>query len=410
MLRPESRATTILLAMLTGVPPFATSMFMPSLPDISRSLSASPAEVQLSITAYLVGLAIGQIFYGPFADKYGRKLVMLVAMAIFSLATLLCALAPNIEILMLGRALQAVGGAGAIVITRAMVRDTHDGVLAARELALMASFMSISPIVAPILGGVLQTASGWRSTFVVLLIFGLLLTAAFWLLLGETLKHRTQEPLSFGSVFRTFGTFLRSPMYLANIALGAGAFAGGYAWLSGSSFILQDLHHLTPLQFSLVFAISSVGFLIGNTLAARFVMRRGIGFTVLAGCSAIGLASAMLLAAMTLGYNSVTVLTACAVVYLAGQGLVMPQTMAASLMAFPRAAGAASSLAGFIQQGCGGISAAVVGYYMGQSEWPVVWGMVLMGAFVVVVGFATHRMRTPKPALHGNADRPEPGA
>jgi len=395
MLRPESRATTILLAMLTGIPPFATSIFLPSMPDISRDLAASPAEVQLTITSYLVGLAVGQIFYGPVTDRYGRRPVMLVAMLIFSAATALCAAAPSIEILMAGRALQAVGGAGAIVVTRAIVRDTHDGPRAARELAVMASFMSVAPIVAPVLGGFLQTLFGWRSTFVVLLAVGLLLIAAFWLLLSETLKQRVQEPLSLGAVFSTFGVFLRSSAYLANVALGAFTFAGAYAWLSGSSFVLQDIYHYSPVQFSVVFALSSVGFLAGNALAARIVMQRGLDFTIIAGCWAIAAASLALLLAMATGYNSVPVFTALAVVYLAGQGLVMPQTMAAALMAFPRNAGAASSLAGFIQQGCGGVAAAVIGAFMGLSEWPVVWGMVSMGFLVFVLGLATRRIRVP---------------
>ncbi len=393
ILRPDSRAMTVLLAVLNGIAPFSTSVFMPSLPDIARDLQVTPAQVQLSITAYLFGLASGQIFYGTISDRYGRKPVMMVALLIFCGATIVCGLAQSIEVLILGRALQAIGGAGVIVIVRAIIRDVHEGARAARELAIMGAILSLSPIMAPILGGFLQVWFGWRSTFIALLVVGVVFVIAAWFLLVETLRQQATDPLSLSGTFSTFGMLLRDPNYTSNVALGAGAFAGGYAWLSGSAFVLQDLHHLSPVEFAVVFAISSIGFLIGNTLAARLSMRRGLNFTISIGAGALLFASVFLVAAMALGFNSVPMLTFPNIIFLSGMGLVMPQSMASAMMKFRRHAGAASSLAGFIQQGAGGISAAVVGYFMGATEWPVVWGVASMGFFVFALWLLSSGIR-----------------
>lgn len=383
---------TVLLATLTGMAPFATSMFMPSLPDIARTFDVSATQVQLSVTAYLFGLAIGQIFYGPIADRFGRKPVVLAALTIFSAATIVCAVAPTVEVLIAARALQAVGGAGTIVLARAIVRDSHEGPQAARELALMSSFMALAPIIAPIFGGVLQAWFGWRSTFVALVVIALIQLIIVMFLVSETIRQRTSE-LSISSTFRTFGLFLRNPAYLANTALGAGAFAGGYAWLSGSAFVLQNLHGLGVVEFSIVYVISSIGFLVGNASASRLVMRYGINTTMGVGAITLLVASVALLLLLGLGINSVTALVVPSTLFLAGMGMVMPQSFAGSLMMFPNNAGAASSLAGFIQQSAGGISAGAVGFFIGESEWPVVLGIASMGIFVFVVWILTNRVR-----------------
>src|SRR5690349_5338040 len=156
MLRPDTFALTALLALLTAFGPVSTDMYLPSLPDIGRVLSASPAEVQLTLSAYLIGFAIGQITYGPFSDRYGRRPVLLIALALFCAGSLVCAVSPRIDVLIAARTLQALGGAGAIVIARAIVRDLYAGARAGRELSLMGSIMAIAPIVAPLIGGVLQ--------------------------------------------------------------------------------------------------------------------------------------------------------------------------------------------------------------------------------------------------------------
>src|SRR5262249_36985887 len=163
MLRPGTFALTALLAALTAIGPLSTDMYLPSLPDIARRLDASTAQVQLTISTYLIGFAIGQILYGPVSDRYGRKAVLIAALALYCAASIACTLSTSIEMLYLGRAAQALGASGSLVVTRAIVRDLYSGARAGRELSLIGSVMALGPVLAPILGGALQMSFGWRS-------------------------------------------------------------------------------------------------------------------------------------------------------------------------------------------------------------------------------------------------------
>ena len=189
MLRPGTFALTALLAGLSAVGPLTTDMYLPSLPDIARQLDASTAQVQLTISAYLIGFAVGQIFYGPVSDRHGRKPVLLAAIALYCVASLACALSTSIEMLIVARAFQALGGSGGIVLARAIVRDIYSGARAGRELSLIGSVMALAPVLAPIAGGLLQTGFGWRATFLVLALAGLAGAGTIWALAAGNLEH-----------------------------------------------------------------------------------------------------------------------------------------------------------------------------------------------------------------------------
>ena len=188
MLRPDTFALTALLALLTALGPLAVDMYLPSFPDIARLLSASPATVQLTLSLYMVAYAVGQIVYGPLSDRFGRIPVLRAALGIYCVASLACALAPNIELLLAARALQALGSSGAIVLARAVVRDLYSGARAGRELSLMGAIMALAPVGAPMIGGVLQSGFGWRSHFILQIAFGLIAALFVWRKLPETLK------------------------------------------------------------------------------------------------------------------------------------------------------------------------------------------------------------------------------
>src|SRR6516165_6774850 len=188
MLRPGTFALTLLLSFLTALGPLSMDMYLPSLPDIGRTLQVPVLQVQLTISSYLFGFAVGQIFYGPVSDRLGRRPVLLTALVLYALATVGCAAARSIDALIGLRFLQALGGAGAIVLARAVVRDLYSGVRAGRELSLMGAITGVAPIVAPVIGGGLQTFFGWRAIFVLLVICALVIGATAARLLPETLR------------------------------------------------------------------------------------------------------------------------------------------------------------------------------------------------------------------------------
>jgi len=393
MLRPGTFALTALLAGLSAVGPLTTDMYLPSLPDIARLLGASSAQVQLTISAYLIGFAAGQIIYGPVSDRHGRKPVLIGAIALYCAASLACALSTSIEMLIVARAFQALGGSGGIVLTRAIVRDIYSGAHAGRELSLIGSVMALAPVLAPILGGLIQTAFGWRMTFLALVGAGFAGAAVVWALLPETLNTRATEPVSLPSMLRSYRIVGRNRAYLAYLSITAASYAGLFAWISGSAFVLQDLYGLAPFDFGVAFALGSVGYMAGSAIAARLVIRLGLdGVLGLGGCACAAGGLAMV-AAVAFGLMSSMSLVLPMAVYLAGLGMVLPQGIAGAMTPFPERAGAASSLFGFLQQTAAAVCGAAVGWFLGQSAWPLALGVATMGFATFGLWLATRGLR-----------------
>ena len=393
MLRPGSVGLTLLLAMLTGVGPLSMDMYLASLPAIGRLLSAPTSQVQLTISAYLIGFAVGQIFYGPVSDRHGRKPVLLAALALYCVASLVCAMASSIDMLIAARFAQALGGSGGIVLARAIVRDLHSGARAGRELSLIGSVMALAPVLAPVVGGVLQTGFGWRSIFVTLVAAGLTGACIVWLLLPETLARRAAEPVSPASMLKSYRAVARNPAYLAYLGLATTSYAGLFAWISGASFVLQNLYGLSPLSFGVAFALGSVGYMTGTTIAARLVIRFGIdGITGLGSC-ALAAGGLGMVAAVALGFNSAASLVLPVAIYLAGLGMVLPQAIAGAMTPFPERAGAASALLGFVQQCAAALCGAIVGWLLGENAWPLAAAVAAMGCVTLVIWLSTRALR-----------------
>jgi MFS transporter, DHA1 family, multidrug resistance protein len=393
MLRTGTFALTALLAALSAIGPLTTDMYLPSLPDIARQLDASTAQVQLTISAYLIGFAVGQIFYGPVSDRHGRKPVLVAAIVLYCVASLACALSTSIEMLIVARAFQALGGSGGIVLTRAIVRDIYSGARAGRELSLIGSVMALAPVLAPIAGGLVQTGFGWRATFITLIIVGLLGAIIVLLLLPETLNARAAEPVSMRSMFRSYRVVARNPSYLAYLGIASASYAGLFAWISGASFVLQNLYGLTPFDFGVAFALGSIGYMTGSALAARMVVKVGLdGMLGIGGCACAAGGFGMVLA-VAFELTSFLSLVLPVAVYLAGLGMVLPQGIAGAMTPFPERAGAASSLFGFVQQSAAALCGAAVGWFLGQSAWPLAVGVAAMGCATLGFWVATRDIR-----------------
>jgi DHA1 family bicyclomycin/chloramphenicol resistance-like MFS transporter len=392
MLRPGTLALTILLSMLTALGPLSTDMYLPSLPDIGRVLGAPIAQVQLTLSSYLIGFAIGQILYGPVSDLYGRRAVLIAALVLFAVASFVCTSAQSIDVLIAARFIQAIGGAGAIVLARAMVRDLYSGARAGRELSLMATIMGMAPIVAPMVGGVLQTAFGWRANFVLLGGLAVIAIAVVARLLPETRPPRG-EPISFAAMARSYAAVASHRGFLAYLGIITATYAGLFAWVAGASIVLQGVYGLSPFAFGFIFPLGGAGYVIGTVIAARRVIRLGLDRMIGVGVLLVacgGLAVATVVAAEL--HAAIWLVLAMAL-YLVGVGLSMPQSMAGALTPFPDRAGTASALMGFAQQTVAAIVAAATGGYLGRSAWPVAGVVAAMGCLAFVLWAVTRGVR-----------------
>ena len=392
MLRPDTLALTALLALLTAVGPMSVDLYLPSLPELGRVFGASVPQVQLTLSGYLLCFAIGQIVFGPISDHVGRKPVLLAALSLYVAVCLSCMFATSIEMLIALRCLQALGVAGAPVLARAIVRDLYQGVRAGRELARMGSITALAPVVAPSLGGVLQSTFGWRASFLGMAALGLCAIILVVRLLPETMKQPPTHPMSLLSIIRGYGTFLRHRTFRIYLAIVSASYGGLFAWISGSSFVLQDLYGLSPLLFGLVFAAATLGYGLGTLLAARLVVRIGIDRTIVCGGVALAVGGLAMAAAIALGATSPAALAVPMALYLCGLGLAMPQSMAGALMPFPERAGAASSLLGFLQQATASAIGIVVGQMLGSSALPLAAIVAAMGVLALALALFRRSM------------------
>lgn len=392
-LRPDTLAMTAILAMLTALGPLSTDFYLPSLPEIVRVMATDIAGAQATLSAFLFGFAGGQLFWGPVSDRLGRKPVLLAGLGLFLLATLACAFATSIEALTAARAVQALGASGPIVLARAMVRDLYEGPRAGRELARMGMIMGVVPAIAPVAGGFLQDAFGWRSTFVATLLFAALLAGAVALLLPETVRVRSPQPLSPIAIFRGFGVLLRNRAYRVYVGLTSLAYAGLFAFISGSSFVLMGVYGLSPVGYGLSFSFGVLGFIAGTILAQRLVGRRGLDGVIGLGVACLAGGGVAMLLCVATGFGASLGVTVPMALYACGIGLVMPQAQAQAMMPFPERAGAASSFTGLCQMLFSACVGLLVGALLRGSALPLPAVMAVLGVSALALFQASARLR-----------------
>ncbi|HEU6440753.1 MAG TPA: multidrug effflux MFS transporter [Microvirga sp.] len=393
MLKPDTLALTVVLALLTALGPLSTDMYLPSLPAIAAGLQATTGQAQMTLSAFLLGFAAGQFFYGPVSDRVGRKPVLLFGLGLFSLASLICALAPNIEVLIAARFFQALGASGPIVLGRAIVRDFYEGPRAGRELSRMGSIMGVVPAVAPVFGGLIAQFYEWRATFAVMLVCGLALAATVLLRLPESLRRKSDAPISFMGILKGFGTLLRHPGYRTYVSFSMLAYGGLFAFISGSSFVLQGVYRLDELAFAFSFAFMVVGYIGGTVLAQHLVGKRGLDGTIRWGVTSLAAGGVLMFVLVVSGVSSSFAVTGPMAIYALGVGLTMPQAMASALMPFPERAGAASSLLGICQMTFAAILGIVLGQNLGGSALPLPTAIASTGVLALIVFAATGGVR-----------------
>jgi DHA1 family bicyclomycin/chloramphenicol resistance-like MFS transporter len=351
----------LIVGSLSVFGPLCIDMYLPALPGISRELHASASAVQLTLTASLVGISLGQLVLGPISDRTGRRPPLLVGLAAFIASSVACAFAPNIYALTACRLVQGVGGAAGIVIARSIVRDLHSGVALVRFLSTLMLVTGLGPVLAPQIGSWALSFTTWRGIFMILAGFGVILLGTAWLRVPETLPP--QRRLT-GSVWSTLGTMVsvvRDRVFLG-YALACGLGMGGtFAYVAGSSFVLQNIYGLSPQIYGLVFALNACGMVIGAQVNGRLAARFGPSVLLTFGLITMTSAGAVLLTVVATGAVGLVGVVTSLFAVMFGCGFVGPSSVALALQRYPQAAGAASAVLGSFQFVLAGLAAPLAG-------------------------------------------------
>ncbi|MBZ4318967.1 multidrug effflux MFS transporter [Streptomyces huiliensis] len=381
---------TLALGGLTAVAPLSMDMYLPALPEVTESLGSPAATVQLTLTACLMGMAVGQLVVGPMSDKWGRRRPLLAGMALYVVATVLCAFAPNAPLLIAFRLVQGLAGAAGIVIARAVVRDLYDGVAMARFFSTLMLISGVAPVVAPLIGGQLLRFTDWRGVFVVLTGIGLVLTFLVYRSLDETLPPGRRQSGGLGETLRAMRGLLADRAFTGYMLSGGFAFAALFSYISASPFVIQDIYGASPQTFSLLFGLNSIGLVLvgqinGKLLVGRVSLDKTLGW----GLAVITLAAAALLVMTSgvLGEPGLAPVAAGLFVLMAAMGLAMPNTNAQALMRSGNAAGSASALLGTSTYLLGAIASPLVGIAGEHTAVPMA-AVQLACAVAAVLSFA----------------------
>jgi DHA1 family bicyclomycin/chloramphenicol resistance-like MFS transporter len=367
--RPRAR-TVVVLGGLTMFGPLSLDLYLPALPQLADDLNASASAAQLSITACLVGLAVGQLVAGPLSDRLGRKRPLMIGLVAYLLASVACALAPSVTVLIVLRLIQGLGGAAGIVISRAIARDLYSGSALMIFFSRLLLVAGLAPVLAPILGGQLSRIMSWRGIFGVLAGFGAVLLLAGWFGLKETLPPERRVIGGFRPTLQAYNRLLHDRFFVG-CALSSGlAGATMFAYIAGSTFVLQKIYGMSPQGFSFVFGGISLGLVAAAQAGARIALVWPLTRVLALGLIINLLGAASLLVTVISGLP-MGVLIGALLVMVCAVGLIFPTANALAMADYPDLAGTASSLQGLSQFVFGAIAAPLVGIAGEQTALPL---------------------------------------
>lgn len=351
----------LILGGLTALGPLSTDMYLPSLPTVSHDLGATMSQTQITLTACILGLALGQVISGPISDALGRRRPLLIGIAVYALTSLLCIAAPSIGALAVLRFLQGVAGAAGLVIALAIARDLYSGLTLARSISLLMTVNFLAPIVAPVLGSQLIVFTSWHGIFISQALIGIVFLLAVTFGLSETLEASRRQSGGITTLLSAFRGLLTDRRFVGYALSSSFAFSAGIVYISVSPFILQNIYGLSPQIFGFLFGINALGLTIMSQVSAKLIGRVSPQRLLTWGIAAIALAGATLLLVVLSGTNLFGVLLSFFVIT-ASLGFIAPNATALALAnTTARTAGSASALLGVLQFSIGAVVAPLVG-------------------------------------------------
>lgn len=380
VLKSDQPALTLLLGALVAIAPLAMDIYLPSMPSMTVALHATPDEVQLTLSVYMFGWGAAQLLGGPLSDRFGRRPALLGGLVLFTLASVACALAPNIGSLIVARFFQAVSMATVAVVPRAVVRDLHSGDRAAHMLSTMMLVLGIAPVVAPVLGAELHVRLGWQANFAFVALYGALAWAAVQFGLPETLETPDPRALDPSAMVGNWRRALASRRYVGFLLTIAFSMAGLFAFLAGSAFVFVEGLGKGERVFSMYFGLVMLGTFVGSTLARSALHRTGLEQLVQGGTLLLLLAGIAMAALAWLGVHHPLAIIVPMFVFMAAYMWTVPQATAGALTPFPEIAGSAASLLSFAQFVIAATTALIVGLTFDGTSRPMASAVAVAGA------------------------------
>jgi DHA1 family bicyclomycin/chloramphenicol resistance-like MFS transporter len=379
----------LILGLLSAIGPFAIDMYLPALPTIGKDLGVENSVTQLTLLAFFISFALTQLLYGPLSDMMGRKLPLYIGISIFAVASVGCALATDIETLIAFRFIQGIGGAAGMVIPRAVVRDMHTGVQAARLMSLLMLVFSISPILAPLTGSAVIAFYGWRGVFWAVTIaaaIGLVLLATQ---LDETRPAKDRSESSLKSALAAYAMLLRDRNFLTLTGIGGLGLSSFLVYLANSSFVLIEHYGLTPTQYSFAFSINAVSFFTVSQMTGWLGARFGLIRIMRAAVTGLALTMVAMAVVMVSGFDQLPVLAAFLFVGFGFLGIVIPTASVLALEEHGAIAGTASALMGTLHFAISAVAMVISGSLADSTALPMAIGIALCSLLAFVLTQAT---------------------
>ncbi|RLU86344.1 Bcr/CflA family drug resistance efflux transporter [Streptomyces griseocarneus] len=380
----RSAALIAVLGALSAVAPLATDMYVPGFPAMGAALHAGSSAIQLTMTTFLAGLVAGQLVIGPLSDTLGRRGLLIGGTAAFAALSLACALAPNVQTLLILRLLQGVAAATGMVLARAVLTDRFEGPEVPRYFALLAQVLGIAPVAAPVLGGAILGVTAWRGIFVALALAGALLTVAVLAKVPETLPPQNRQSQGPANTFRAMGRMCRQRTFMGYVLVLGLTSAALFAYISGSSFVFEHLHGVSPTAYSLIFATNAVGMLIAGFAFSRLSRKISLNTMLTTGIAICGLGVTGQLAVLGTAGETLAGTWAGLFVTLLGVGLIFPAATTLGQALGRTAPGAASALLGGLQFLFGALASPLVGLFGETSSTPMALIMLIAVALAAL--------------------------
>lgn len=376
---PTGPVLIIVLGILAAFGPMSIDMYLPAMPTLQAEFATTTSHVQLTLSAFTLGFAVGQLFYGAASDRFGRRTVLMSGIVLYVLMSILCALAWEIESLIVFRFLQALGGGAGTVLTRAIVRDLYSKDAAARALSLMILVTMIAPLIAPFLGGYMLKWAGWRVLFWILTGFGAVCLALAACALPETLPPERRRRAGMAAMLAGYWTVLRHRQTIGYMLCGALSFGGLLSMLSGAPFVFIQVYGVAPEHFGYFFAATVLAVLLGAFINSRLVMRLGLRPMLAAATTVAALGGIVLGAVAIADIGGLAAIVAALAVFMLPHNIINANATAAALEYFPDLAGTASSVIGSTRFGAGAAIGALVGLLHDGTAVPMAVIIALCG-------------------------------